>query len=46
MTDRIIRHLKVNGFPTYLIIDKNSNIIKDDVQDYHSPNLPNILKSL
>lgn len=43
MTDRIMGHLNVYGFPTYLMIDKNGNITKDGVPDYHSPNLPDFL---
>ena len=43
MTDRIMGHLNVHGFPTYLMIDKNGNIIKEGVPRYLSPELPDFL---
>ncbi|MDE7097078.1 MAG: hypothetical protein K2O47_06260 [Muribaculaceae bacterium] len=43
MTDRIMGHLNVHGFPTYLMIDKNGNITKDGVPRYLSPELPEFL---
>ena len=39
MTDRIMGHLDVHSFPTYLMIDKNGYIIKDGVPRYLSPEL-------
>ncbi len=43
MTYRIMDHLNVLGFPTYLMIDKNGNVTKDDVPGYLSPTLTEFL---
>ena len=43
ITDRIMGHLNIKGFPTYLMIDKNGNIKKDGVPRYQSPELPDFL---
>lgn len=43
MSDRITSYLKLNGFPTYLMIDKKGNMIKDEVPHYQSPELLNFL---
>jgi len=43
MTDRIMCHLNVHSFPTYLMIDKNGNVTKDDVPRYLSPELSDFL---
>jgi len=45
MTNQVIGHLNVNGFPTYLMIDKDGNITKDGVPRYLSPELPEFLNS-
>ncbi|MDE6304468.1 MAG: TlpA family protein disulfide reductase [Paramuribaculum sp.] len=45
MTDRIMGHLNIQGFPTYLMIDKNGNLIKNNVPRYQSLDLPDFLKS-
>ncbi len=41
--DRLAATLQFKGFPTPYMIDKNGNIIKEDVPDFHSPNLPDFL---
>lgn len=43
MDDRISAHLGIKHFPTYLMIDKEGNITKDDVPSYMSPELPDFL---
>ncbi len=43
MTDRIMGHLNVHGFPTYFMIDKNGNLTKEGVPRYQSPELPDFL---
>ncbi len=43
MMDRLAATLQFKGFPTPYMIDKNGNIIKEDVPDFHSPNLPDFL---
>ncbi len=45
MTDRLMGHLKFNGFPTYLMIDKDGNITKDGVPSYLSPELLQFLNN-
>lgn len=43
MTNMVIKNLQINGFPTYLMIDKDGDIIKDGVPRYQSPELPEFL---
>ncbi len=43
MMDRIATYLKISGFPTYLMIDKNGNILKEGVPVYLSSELPDYL---
>lgn len=43
MMDRLAATLKFKGFPTPYMIDKNGNIIKEEVPDFHSSNLPDFL---
>ncbi len=43
MTDRIKGHLNVHGFPTFLMIDKNGNFVKENIPRYASPELPDFL---
>ena len=43
MENRIMGHLKMQGFPTYLMIDKDGKIRKEGVPHYLSPELPEFL---
>lgn len=43
MTDQILGHLNVQGYPTHIMIDKNGNMTKDGVPRYLSPELPDFL---
>lgn len=45
MEDRIKGHLRINGYPTCLMIDKDGNITKEGVPHYLSPELPSFLNS-
>ncbi len=45
MTDLIMSHLNVHGFPTYLMIDKNGNLLKENIPGYLSPDLTDFLNN-
>lgn len=42
-TNTLTKQLNVNGFPSYYIIDRDGNIIKDGVPGYLSPELPDFM---
>ena len=43
MTDQILGHLNVQGYPTHIMIDRNGNMTKDGVPRYLSTELPDFL---
>lgn len=46
MSDILMKHLSIHGFPSYFMIDRDGNITADDVPNYHSEQLTEYLNSM
>lgn len=46
MSDIVMKHLSIHGFPSYFMIDRDGNITADNVPDYHSIQLPDFLEKM